>query len=215
VNAVVNATGIGSTVDTTTGAGSTSTTVNSVVTSSGQKFLVLVYRNSSCATGDSITSISGSAVSAGQQQATLHIQSNLDLFAWVATGSGSTGAVTVNFNASCNNTVTVVNLVGLSGYNTTTPIAQSPTSSGNSTSAAASLTSPNSGNGEVVFLGVRGGVVTVTAPSGFSQLSFNSGGQGGGYDAGSYFNAHASASSLFALSASHVWGTIALEINHG
>jgi hypothetical protein len=215
VNAVVSATGIGSTVDTTTGAGTTSTTVNSVATTSGQKFLVFVYRNSSCATGDSITSISGSAVTAGQQQATVHIQNNLDLFAWVATGSGTTGPVTVNFNTSCNNTVTVVNVVGLSGYNTTTLVAQSPTNSGTSTSATATLTSPNSGNGEVVFLGVRGGVLTVTRPSGFAQIFFNSGTQGGNYDAGSYFNPQAIASSVFTLSSRQIWGTIALEINHG
>ena len=215
VNAVVGASAMGSTFDTTTGAGTTSTSVSSVATSSAQKFLVFVYRNSSCKTGDSITSISGSAVTGGLQQTTLHIQNNLDLFAWVATGSGSTGTVTVNFNTSCTNTVTVVNIVGLSGYNTTTPIAQSPTSSGNSTSATATLTSPNSSNGEVVFLGIQGGVVTVTRPSGFSQLFFNSGGQGGSYDVGSYFNSQASASSTFTLSAAHVWGTIAVEINHG
>ena len=215
VNAVVSATGLGSTIDATTGAGSISTTVNSVVTSSGQQYLVFVYRNSSCRTGDTITSITGSAVSSAQQQTTLHVQNNLDLFAWVATGSGTTGAVTVNFNTTCTNTVTVVNIVGLSGYNTTTPIAQSPSNSGNSTSATVTLTSPNSGNGEVVFLGIQGGVVTVTQPSGFSQLYFLSGTLGGNYDAGSYFNPHASASSAFTLSSKQAWGSIALEINHG
>jgi hypothetical protein len=131
------------------------------------------------------------------------------------TGSGTTGAVTANFNTSCTNTVTVVNVVGLSGYNSTTPVAQSPTNSGNSTSATATLSSPGSGNGEVVFLGVQGGAVTVTEPSAFSQLYFNSGTQGGGYDAGSYFNPQATTSSTFTLSSKHVWGTIALEINHG
>ncbi len=215
VNAVVSASAMGSTVDTTTGAGSTATSVSSVATSSGQKFLVFVYRNSSCKTGDSITSISGSAVTSAQQQTTLHIENNLDLFAWVATGSGTTGAVTINFTTTCTNTVTVVNIVGLSGYNTTTPIAQSPTNTGNSTSAAATLSSPSAANGEVVFLGIQGGVVTVTRPTGFSQLLFNSGSQGGSYDAGSYFNPQASASSTFTLSTKQVWGTIALEINHG
>jgi hypothetical protein len=105
----------------------------------------------------------------------------------------------VNFNTSCTNRVTVVNVVGLSGYNTTTPIAQSPTNSGNSASATATLTSPKTGNGEVAFLGVRGGVVTVTRPSGFSQVFFNSGSQGGSYNAGSYFNPQASASSTFTV----------------
>lgn len=57
--------------------------------------------------------------------------------------------------------------------------------------------------------------MTVTRPTGFSQLFFNSGNQGGGYNAGSYFNPQASASSAFTLSAGHTWGTIALEINHG
>ena len=156
VNAVVSASAMGSTVDTTTGAGSTATSVSSVATSSGQKFLVFVYRNSSCKTGDSITSISGRTVTSAQQQTTLHIENNLDLFAWVATGSGTTGAVTINFTTTCTNTVTVVNIVGLSGYNTTTPIAQSPTNTGNSTSATATLSSPSAANGEVVFLGIQG-----------------------------------------------------------
>ena len=83
------------------------------------------------------------------------------MWAYVATGSGASAAATVNFNTSYTNSETVVNVVQLSGNNTTTPIAQSHTNSGSNSPTIGSLTSPNAANGEIEFVGVDGGSGTV------------------------------------------------------
>jgi hypothetical protein len=131
------------------------------------------------------------------------------LYAYRGTGNGVNAAVSASFAGSTNQETTV-EVIQLSGNSTSTPIAQSPNASGTATPATATLTSPNSLNGEIVLVGVNQ-QVTITAPSGFSQLDTQS---GTGFANGSYIDSSAQASSSFGLSSNQPWGTIALEINH-
>jgi hypothetical protein len=120
--------------------------------------------------------------------------------------------VSVSVNGGTGNNVeTTIEVVQLSGNNTTTPIAQSINGTGTSTSATATLTSPNTLNGEVVIAGVHG-QATITAPTGYSQLDTQS---GTGFANGVYIDSSAQGSSSFGLGSTNVpWGTIAIEINH-
>jgi hypothetical protein len=134
------------------------------------------------------------------------------LYAFSATGNGTNAAVSVSVNGGTGNNVeTTIEVVQLSGNNTTTPIAQSINGTGTSTSATATLTSPNTLNGEVVIAGVHG-QATITAPTGYSQLDTQS---GTGFANGVYIDSSAQGSSSFGLGSTNVpWGTIAIEINH-
>lgn len=198
--------------DTTTGHSSTTA---SVTTTSGATDLILVYRSSNAA-NDSVTSITG-PVTGVTQVGTGNFQFTTDTYLWayMATGNGTSGAVTVNFNASDSNNVTVIDVIQLSGNNTSGPVPQSVTNSGSTSPTIGLLTNPNSINGEIEFVGLQGGQPTITTPSGMTKLDGQTGTNGGGFVMGTYFVNGALGSESGALSAAHPWGTIAIELNHG
>ncbi len=205
---VVSASLLTSTDDAASSSGHTSTTTGSIPTTNGATELILVHRHAR--SSDSITSITGPFTGLTQINSTLNYESGWYVWAYWATGNGSTGTVTVNFSAG--NYETVVNVVQLSGNNTTTPIAQSHTNSGSSSPTIGSLTSPNAANGEIEFVGVDGGSGTVlSTPSGITKLD----GHDNNFMWGSFFTALAQATESGALNYNHAWGAIAIEINHG
>lgn len=195
-----------------TSAGTTAST-SSITTTNGTTYLVLIHRESNLTTTDT-ASISGPFSATSAIGTANNYASKYYVWAFLATGNGASGAVTVTFNTSGNNAFTTIDVVALSGNNTATPVAQNVHGAGTSTTATAALTSPSSLNGQIVVVAVAG-QQTITVPSGFTQIDYLKGGQGGGFASGVYFNPSAQASSSFTLNGSKAWGTITIEINHG
>jgi hypothetical protein len=136
------------------------------------------------------------------------------LFAWTATATGSAGTVTVNFAGGSNANPTVVEVVQLSGNNTTTPIAQESTATGVLGAASADLTAPNASNGELVLVSYLANAA-ITTPTGFTAVDTFTTGSNGGESYGVYFKSSAqSSTSASSASLGLGWGTIAIEINH-
>lgn len=208
---VFSTTVLGSAVDT---AGDKATSVTGVATTSGATELILVYRESSI-TGDAVSSITGPfTANATQVSVNQDFAANKSsLFAYRATGNGTSGTVTVNFSGNNKNIVTVVDVIQLSGNDTGTPIVQFSNASGTSASATASLSNPAAGDPEIILIGPRANT-TVQTPAGFSQLDAHAGTTGAGYDFKIVFGP-AETSTSSTLGASATWGTIALEIKHG
>lgn len=206
--AVVGATLLGSATD--AASGTKSSTVSGVTTSSGATLLVLVYREASGST--TINSIGGSAVSGTSTQinAEPFSSGNDEVFAWLATGSGtSSGNVKVNFSAS-DNVSTTIDVVQLSANNTTTPIARSAVSTGTgSTVTGGTLTGASASDGEVFFVGLSA-ATTLSLPVGYTVLDVPA-----TTLHGSWFSSSASSSGVTTtLGASPTWATIEIEINH-
>lgn len=200
---------------TDTGATSSSSVTN-VATTSGRTELILVYRESAIGQ-DTIPTAGITGPFTGTPVA---VTSSVDfsgkhsLFVWRGVGNGATGSVTVSFTGNNKNVLTVVQVIELSGNDTATPIVQSPAATGTTSPATATLTSPGSGNAELVLIGATGNT-TVATPAAFTQLSTQNGATGSGYSVKSAFNATAQASTSSALGANVAWGTIALEIKRG
>ena len=136
------------------------------------------------------------------------------MFAWTATATGSTGSVTVNFASETNANPAVVDVIELSGNDTTTPIAQSPTNASALLTATANLSSPNAANGEMILVSYMANAA-LTTPAGFSALESFSTGANGGENYGVYFSSSAQASTSITSGGLGLGsGTIALELNH-
>ena len=103
----------------------------------------------------------------------------------------------------------------LSGNDTTTPIAQSPTPPAIALlTASANLSTPNAANGEIILASFLANAA-FTTPAGFSALESFSTGSNGGENYGVYFNSSAQASTSITSGGLGLgWGTIALELNH-
>jgi hypothetical protein len=216
----VTASKVTSATNTTTGTTATAlnTATSSVSTTSATTYLVLVQHEDQTTSGIT-ASVTGPFAGISQLGSTNHFQNNSYLYAFVATGNGSSGAVNVAIGGSgASNQATVVEVIKLSGNNTTTPVVQAVNKAGTNNSATASLSSPSTASAEVVLVGMQGtgaGGATINAPSGYSALDTTQfGGASGGWTSNAYVNSTAQASSSFSLSQSKPWGTIAIEINH-
>jgi len=212
--ATVGATLLGSATDLTA---SSQTTVPAVTTINGAGLLILVYRQGTSA-NLAANSISGNAISGTPAPSQVTTQSfnssgggKYEVQAWQATGTGmSGGTVTVHFTTA-NNVTTTIDVVQLSGYNTTSPIARSQPNTGSSSPATgAALTGASASDGEVFFAGLSASE-TMSTPNGYTGLDAPATGVHG-----SWFSSSASSSGVTtALGASAAWGTIEIEINHG
>ena len=130
------------------------------------------------------------------------------------TGSDQTGGTITLSGFTQTNTRTVIEIVRMSGNNTTSPIAQSnPTNSAAAkTVPTATLTSPNSANGEVVIFGTQenAGASAPTPTPTMTNLVYSGGGNGSG---GMYVSSSAAATETFGSTTFH-WATLAIEIAH-
>jgi hypothetical protein len=115
--------------------------------------------------------------------------------------------------SNLDNRATLVQVLVLSGNDTSSPIAQSTTNTGNSSTAVALLSGPSSGNAEIVLVGqARASGSAMSTPAGWTQLSWNNRTGANGANYGTYYGPSAVASQTFTLGTSGPWGTIALEI---
>jgi len=209
----VTATLLAAATDTTSG--SQTTTVPGVTTASGATLLILAYRQGS--TGSvSISSVSGTAISGTPASITSEPfngggGTKFAVAAWQAAGSGTAnGTVSVKFS-SANNIGTTIDVVQLSGNNTSTPIAGSAVSTGTGTTVTGGSLSPgNASDGELFFAGLSGST-TMSTPAGYTALDVPAPGAHG-----SWFGSTASAAGVTSsLGASSTWGAIEVEISHG
>lgn len=215
---VVGATALGKATNATSG--SSSATVSGVSTTSGAALLILVYRQASSGsvafsasnpiTGTAVTSGSSSAVtsqgfnSGGNHYAVLAAE---------ATGNGTSGTVVVNFS-SANNVTTTVDVIQLSGDNTTNPIAGFAVSTGNVSTVTGGTLSPGaSSDGELFFVGLSA-AETMTTPASYTALDAPVNPATATH--GGWSSTSASGSGVTTtLGASATWGTIEIEISHG
>jgi hypothetical protein len=201
---------LGSATDSTSGTKSSST--GNVSTTNGRTELILVYRQSSVAS-DAVQSITGpftgaSAITGGMQD----LDNRHHMEAWIGTGNGTTGSVTVTFQ-NAKNVATVIDVIELAGNNTTTPIHQVGTATGSSSSSTVSLPGASASNGEVAFV-ASSSDTTIGTPAGFRQVDSQAGATGTGFSVKSLFASAAQTSTSANLGTTATWGTIGLEINH-
>ena len=178
-------------------------------------YLVFAFTNS--AAGDSATfssTFSGSPVFTPIGAGSLNYNtSDYEFGQWLKGGaSNSTGMIKVTFVK--NTTQAYVQVIQLSGNNTSTPIAQGAYISGNNTNPyTANLPAPpSSGDQEVVFLSGQqdlGGMAPPANPS-MTNLIYVHNGPG---SAASYARANATQNTSFSGGNAN-WGTIAVDINH-
>jgi Fibronectin type III domain len=196
-----------------------STTVTGVSTTSGATLLILIYRATGSGNGSpSISSVSGTAISSTAAPSQVNTQAfnpsgvgRAGVFAWLATGTGqASGTVKVTFD-SPNNLLTTVDVLQLSGVNTTSPVVRSAVSTGSSaTATGGALTGASAGDGEVFFAGL-GTLTTMSSPAGYTAVDAPAAGSPAWE--GSWFNPSASSAPIKAsLGASTVWGTIEIEL---
>jgi large repetitive protein len=184
------------------------------VTPNNSTVLILVYRHS--APSDVLTFGTSTAISSPTLVNSVSPGGSTSYYMWAyqATGTGTaSGTVVLNFTQ--NNVATVVDVVVLSGNNTTSPIVQSTTGSNStgSTTASATLTTPSASDGEIVIVGAAGDPTSLSTPTGWTQFPFQRGSTQA-YGAASYFGPSAQSSTTFTLGTSQKWGTVALDIRH-
>lgn len=210
--------------DTTASTSATTTTLNGTngTAPSNATVLLLITRDGR-KSGDTVASINGSAISSPAlvQSVTSNLTSNKKTFTnlWVyrAIGTGTTaGTVTVTFN-NTDNFGTLVQAVVLAGANSTTPIAQSgpvTCTTACTKAATASLTSPSATNGEVLLLAEAKdtGTATTTSTTGLTQMFWNHVASGNGFNASTWSDSAAQATSNFTLGTNAPWGSIAVEV---
>jgi hypothetical protein len=193
-----------------------SCTTASISPPAGTTLLILVQRGGSTTKEDSVTSITGpfsSTTAVSSLEYPIGASRNY-LFAWKATANGSSGTVTVNFSYGSNANPTVVDVLELSGNNTSSPIAQQATASAPLGTATDILESANATNAEIVVASYMANA-TLTAPAGFTALDTFQTGSNGGECYGLYFSPSAQTSTSVGSSSEGLgWGTIAIEINH-
>lgn len=210
--------------DTTAGTSSSSASLSAGNTPpSGSTVLILIARDGS-QSGDAVSSVSGSAISNATLVTSLtsNLSTNAGAFTnlWVyqadGTGTTTSPAVTVTFNKS-DNLATLVQVLVLSGENTTAPIAQSNNTNkcttGCTTTATATLPNPlSTGSKEVVLVGEAKNTGTSMSSSSWATKLFwarKTGATGCNY--GSFFGT-STASGTVTLGTANVWGALALEV---
>ena len=192
-----------------------SCTTASVSPPAGTTLLILVQRGGSTTGADSVSSISGPFASTSEISSLEYptaISGNY-LFAWTATANGSNEPVKVNFASGSNANPTVIDVIELSGNNTSAPVAQQATASSLLLTATGTLESPNAANAELLMVSYMANA-SLTTPHGFTALDTLQTGSNGGECYGLYFSASAQASTSVSSSGLGLgWGTIAIEIN--
>jgi hypothetical protein len=194
-------------------AGTSSSTATGVTTISGAGLLVLIFRQGSSAVA--ITSVSGSAISGTATAITSQAptDSNFEVAAYYATGTGtSNGTVKVTFSAS-NNVSTTIDVVQLSGDDTVSPIAQSAVSvsaASVATVTGGALSGASANDGEL-FFAVLTTATSMSTPTGYTVLDVPASTVHGVWDSSSASTAGITTS----LGVSSYWGTIEIEISHG
>jgi hypothetical protein len=181
---------------------------------------VLIYRISNSASSDSVTSISGPFTGASAIGPANNFASDAYLWTYLATGTGASGAVTVNFSSSASNTGTFIYVLQLSGDNTAGVVAQNTAGTGSTSPITSSWTNSNSTNGEIVVgaaLDHTNQSITINSPSTGSWSPTTYSGNNGtiGYGMGLFETSSAQSSISASLSSNQTWGVVAVELNHG
>jgi hypothetical protein len=195
-----------------------STTTQSVTLgstpSSGSTIVVLVY---AYATGGkpSTPTISGNITGSATAITNVSPGGNYLEWAFWAKANGSGATYTATFTGRTPQDIEL-DVVALSGNNTTTPIAQNKTNTGTSASPTATLTAaPAAGDMEIAFMGSSsnsGGVGST--PTGWTNIENKNSGTPA-YGVASYdTNTNGSTSQAFSFSNSVGWAAIALDIAH-
>jgi hypothetical protein len=202
---------------------STATLVGTNTPPSGSTVLILIARNGS-QSGDTVSGVSGSAISnptlvssqTGNLSTNAAAFTNLWVYQADGTGTTTNPAVTVTFNKS-DNRRTLVQVLVLSGENTTSPIAQSNNANkcitGCTTTATATLPNPlTTGSKEVVLVGEAATTATsMTSTSWATKLFWARQTGTTGCNYGSFFGA-STLSGTVTLGTANVWGALTVEI---
>ena len=197
------------------GSGTQTDTLSGVTTTNGATLLILAYRQGS--DGNlAISSITGTAVSGTPMPASINSEpfsvgnNHFAVLAWQATGTGTSGGTVIVKFSKANNVATTIDVVQLSGNNTSASVSSAVSTNTGTTVTGGPLSPGSSNDGEVFFAGLS--VATSTSlPSGYTALDVPT-----STVHGSWFNSSASSSGVTTtLGASAVWGTIEIEINHG
>jgi Fibronectin type III domain len=195
---------------------SQSSTVTGVTTTSGAALLILVYRQA--LVGNlGVNSISGTAIGGTPSQVSAQTFSSGGVkylvAAWTATGTGlSGGTVTVGFTNTNFLTTTTIDVVQLSGVDTTSPVVQAATSTASSatTATGGALPGASPSDGEVFFAGLSE-ATTMSTPGGYTALDAPAAGSSALYAA--WFSPSASSSGVVTtLGTSSTYGTIEIEV---
>jgi hypothetical protein len=210
--------------DTTAGTSTSTASLTGTNTPpSGSTVLILIARDGS-QTGDAVSSVTGSAISNPTlvTSQTSNLSTNAGAFTnlWVyraqGTGTTTTPAVTVTFNKS-DNLATLVQVLVLSGENTTAPIAQSNNTNkcttGCTTTATATLPAAlSTGSKEIVLVGEAATTATaMTSASWATKLFWARKTTATGCNYGSFFGTSV-ASGTVTLGVADPWGALALEV---
>ncbi len=195
------------------GAHATSVALSSTPTA-GTTLIVLAYGENSFGTPAAPT-ISGNAVTGTATQITSESEgSNYAEYAFWVKASGTGTTITSTFASSVSEQE--LDVFALAGNNTTSPVVQSDTNTGTSTTPTAILpTTPTGGDLEIAMFGTGGQDGSLGAtPTGWTNVGALTGTNGGhAYGEASYYtNTNASTSQAFSVGDSVAWGTIALDI---
>jgi hypothetical protein len=194
--------------------GTQSSSVTGVTSTSGAVMIILIYRQGS--NGNlGVSSVSGSAISgtpAAINSKVFSSNSKYEVYGYRADGTGTAnGTVTVSF-ANGNNVSTTIDVVQLSGENTSGPVARSAVSASSSagtTVTGGSLTGASSSDGELFFVGLDT-TRSMSTPTGYIALDVPA-----STVHGSWYSTSASATGITTtLGASSSWATIEIEIAH-
>jgi hypothetical protein len=210
--------------DTTAGTSSSTASLSGTNTApSGSTVLILISRDGS-QSGDAVSGVTGSAISnptlvtslVSNLSSTSGAFTNLWVYRAQGTGTTTSPAVTVTFSKS-DNIATLVQVIVLSGENTTNPIAQSNNTnkctSGCTTVATATLTSSlSAGSKEIVFVGeAKATAISMASTSWATKMFWAQFSATTGDNVGSFFGTTA-ASGTVTLGTASLWGAIALEV---
>jgi hypothetical protein len=210
--------------DTTAGTSSSTASLSGTNTApSGSTVLILISRDGS-QSGDAVSGVTGSAISnptlvtslVSNLSSTSGAFTNLWVYRAQGTGTTTSPAVTVTFSKS-DNIATLVQVIVLSGENTTNPIAQSNNTnkctSGCTTVATATLTSSlSAGSKEIVFVGeAKATAIPMASTSWATKMFWAQFSATTGDNVGSFFGTTA-ASGTVTLGTASLWGAIALEV---
>jgi hypothetical protein len=187
----------------------------SVTTGPGDNELIFAYVAESRSDATTVTGVTGpfSGSPAGysdQEFERVAGGGNKDnfLFAWEATGDGSTGAVTLNFGDLSSNATVWIDVVQLGAGDTVVACPTSCADGGVGSPASVLTQASSSADSEIAFAGTAD-PASFTAPSGFTGL-----GGGGSSPYGTWANPAVGATSKFAMSApGDGWGSIGVEVS--
>jgi hypothetical protein len=195
-------------------------------TASGSVVLVLVTAHENVTGASATLSVSGGPTTGAFTQIGTKVaqsgagDSSIVAAFWaLGAGGAATGSFTVTGPAGKVIDTAVVQVVQVTGANTTTPIAATATpGAASNTSASVSFPAPSSGDAQILVVGVgKGTAVTVSPPAGFTELQDTTASNGG-----NTVNLEASVTSspvtgpaTATLSAADTWATLGIELKHG